>query len=293
MLSSRRAILPMPLLALLPAASRKSRFASVAAALSATERTTGGRCGLALLDIASGARFSVRGDERFAMCSTFKLPLVAQLLHAAEQGKVQLDEALPIGAEDMVSHAPFTQPRIGQTLTLLELASAAMTSSDNPATNLILRRLGGPAGFTAWIRARGDTVTRLDRYEVMMSEGTPGDVRDTTSPNAMLDLVRPILTGNALSLESRRRLVDWMHASETGNDMLRSGLPNGWREGNKTGSGNHGIRNTISIISAPTEKALQAPVLVCIYMAGVGATLAERNAHYPPLARALVQAITA
>ncbi|GGI77356.1 beta-lactamase [Polymorphobacter multimanifer] len=283
MLPSRRAVLPLPLLALLPAAASPPSFAPIAAALAATERATGGRCGLALLDTATSQRFTIRGDERFAMCSTFKLALAAQLLDS----KFDLQTTVPITAEDMVSHAPFTQPRIGTSASLFDLAAAMMITSDNPATNLVLRRLGGPAAFTAWVRGQGDRVTRLDRYETMMSEGTPGDPRDTTSPSAMLGLVHRLLFGDALAARNRQQLIAWMHASETGDTMLRAGLPGGWTEGNKTGAGDHGIRNTVSIVTPPGRP----PLLLSIYMAGVGTTQPERNAHYPPIARALVESL--
>lgn len=146
----RRTVLALPMLALLPAAAASApNFAPLAAAARDVERVSGGRCGLAVLDTDSGQRFAVRGDERFPMCSTFKLALCAQLLDAIEQGQTSASQPVPITRADIVSHAPFTEPRIGQSATLLELAAAAMVTSDNPATNLILRHLGGPRAFTA------------------------------------------------------------------------------------------------------------------------------------------------
>lgn len=284
---SRRAVLPLPLLTLLPAARKAVDFAPLAAAAKAVEQSSGGRCGLAVLDTASGQRFAVRADERFPMCSTFKLALAAQLLHSAEQGRILLAKAVPIAATDMVPHAPFTQPRIGQSATLLDLAAATMIASDNPATNLILQQLGGPASFTAWVRKQGDKTTRLDRIEPMMSEGLPGDARDTTSPAAMLGLIERLLFGPTLSQESRQQLLSWMHASQTGNDMVRAGLPAGWKEGNKTGSGDRGIRNTISLITPPDRP----PLLLTIYIAEAERDIAARNRHHAAIARALVQSL--
>ena len=40
-------------------------------------------------------------------------------------------------------------------MNLIDLAQAAQTHSDNGAANLLLRRLGGPAAFTAWLRTQG------------------------------------------------------------------------------------------------------------------------------------------
>jgi beta-lactamase class A len=289
---SRRAVLPLPLLALLPAANKAADFTPLATAAKTVEQTSGGRCGLALLDTASGQRFSVRANERFPMCSTFKLALAAQLLHTAEQGQISLAKAVAIAATDMVPHAPFTQPRIGQSVTLFDLAAATMIASDNPATNLILQQLGGPASFTAWVRTQGDKTTRLDRIEPMMSEGLPGDPRDTTSPAAMLALMDKLLFGPTLTKESRQQLLSWMHASETGNDMVRAGLPTGWKEGNKTGSGDRGIRNTISLLTPPpVSRPGRPPILLTIFIAEAERDIAARNRHHAALARALVQSL--
>ncbi|MDA4742856.1 serine hydrolase, partial [Enterobacter hormaechei] len=57
------------------------------AAARQVEAQTGGRLGLAVLDTGSGRQLSWRGGERFALCSTFKTLLAAQVLQRAEQGK--------------------------------------------------------------------------------------------------------------------------------------------------------------------------------------------------------------
>jgi len=63
--------------------------------------------------------------------------------------------------------------------------AAAIEHSDNTAANLLLRTVGGPAAVTAYLRALGDPVTRLDRNEPALNEAKPGDVRDTTTPSAL------------------------------------------------------------------------------------------------------------
>ncbi len=272
------------------AAPAVGRFAPLAAALDRAEARSGGRIGLALLDTADGARYSRAGGERFPMCSTFKLALAGWLLQAADQRRLSLDEPQPVTAADMVvSHAPFAATRVGGSATLFELAKSIVTLSDNPATNILLRRLGGPAGFTQWLRSEGDRVTRLDRWETEMSEGLPGDPRDTSSPDAMLGTVERLLFGNRLSEASRRQLTSWMEASETGNAMLRAGLPAGWREGNKTGSGSLGIRNLISLVTPPGR----APLLVTIFLTCAERDSAAREKHFPPLAREIARSIGA
>lgn len=205
-------------------------------ALAALESRAGGRLGVCLLDTVSGQSVGHRLDERFAMCSTFKLPLAAIVLREAEQGRLRLDEMLPITKADLVSFAPVTEPKVGQSMTIAALAEAAQVTSDNTAANLLLARLGGPAAFTAALRALGDDMTRLDRTEPMLNLVKAGEVHDTTTPRAMAQTLARVLAGDGLAAASRERLIGWMRATTTGTKRLRAGLPASWQAGDKTGT---------------------------------------------------------
>ena len=78
-------------------------------------------------------------------------------------------------------------------MTLAEACAAAIDWSDNTAANLILEVIGGPGGFTQFVRSLGDSVTRLDRNEPGLNAATPGDERDTTTPRAMAQDMRQTL----------------------------------------------------------------------------------------------------
>ena len=86
----------------------------------------------------------------------------------------------------------------------------------------MLANSGGPQGFTDFVRSIGDRVTRLDRIEPDLNEGTPGDPRDTTSPVAMLDTLRKLALGDTLSSSSRQQLIDWLVANTTGDHALHA-----------------------------------------------------------------------
>lgn len=206
-------------------------------ALRALERRAGGRLGVAILDTGSGAQAGLRLDERFALCSVFKLPLAAMILREADLGRLPLDQAVPYGPADMLDHAPVTRQHLARGhMTVAELAEATQVTSDNPAANLLLKLIDGPAGLTARLREIGDATTRLDRYEPEMNRMQPGDPRDTSTPAALAALVQRIALGDVLKPSSRERLVGWMEKTETGRHRLRAGLPKGWRAGDKTGS---------------------------------------------------------
>jgi len=253
-------------------------------ALSALESRAGGRLGVCLLDTASGRLAGHRLDERFAMCSTFKLPLAAVVLRESDGGRLRLDEPVPITKADLVAYAPVVEPKVGQSLTIAALAEAAQTTSDNAAANLLLKRLGGPAGFTAALRALGDVTTRLDRVEPQLNLVVAGDERDTTSPRAMAQTLRRLLTGDALVASSRERLIAWMVATKTGAKRLRAGLPPGWRAGDKTGTAQADAMtdkvNDIAIAWPPGK----APLVITAYFDSARRTDATQPADEATLA---------
>ncbi len=168
--------------------------------LAKIEASSGGRLGVAILDTATGTRTLHRGDERFPMCSTFKLVASAAVLAKVDAGKQRLDQRIIFQKTDLVTYSPITQTHTGEPgMTLGEICAAAIDYSDNTAANLILANIGGPAGFTQFARSIGDPVTRLDRIETALNESLPNDPRDTTTPSAMVTNLNSLLLGNALS----------------------------------------------------------------------------------------------
>jgi len=196
------------------------------------------RLGVCFLDTVTGEFSGNRIEERFAMCSTFKLAMVAVCLREADNGHLSLEEVLPYSETDLLPWAPVTRKHLTKGgLSIATLAQAAQEVSDGAAANLLVKRLGGPNAVTAKFREMGDTVTRLDHYEPDMAFVLSADTRDTTSPLAYAQLVRRILTGGILRRDSRKRLLEWTQSTVTGSKRLRAGLPTDWRTGNKTGTG--------------------------------------------------------
>ena len=259
-----------------------------ARAVRAAEAERGGRLGVAVLDTETGKRFAWRGEERFPVTSTFKFVLAAAVLAAVDRGRERLDRRIPIAASDLVEHAPVTGKHVGaEGLTVSELCEATLVWSDNPAANLLLPAVGGPAGLTGFARGLGDDRFRLDRTETALNQATPGDPRDTTTPRAMLGDLDRLLLGAALSPASRARLTDWLVACRTGDQKIRAGLPEGWRCGDKTGGGGHGTNNDIAILWPPGRR----PVLVAAYLTETAAPLDARNAALAAVGRAVAEAL--
>jgi beta-lactamase class A len=233
-----------------------------------------------------------RADERFAMCSMFKWLLAAQVLqmdmHApgflAQQ--VRFNEAYLAN----LGHTPVTRANLARGwMTVEELAEAAVTQSDNGAANLLLEGVMGPAGLTRFLRANGDSVTRLDRNEPALNENAPGDVRDTTKPDAMAHtMVRFLTNDTPLNPTARAKLTGWLVGNQTGGARLRAGLPADWRVGDKTGTsdGDHNATTDVAICwSAPAS----APIVIACFLSDSTVSLDARNAAHADVARAVVQ----
>lgn len=241
----------------------------------AMEADAGGRVGVVVRDTGNGDEMLYRPDERFAMCSTFKWLLAAMILSRVDRGEASLEEDIRYDASDLLDYSPVTGRHVEEgALSVAELCRAAVTVSDNAAANLLLERVGGPEGLTAFLRDCGDAVTRLDRYEPELNTNQPGDARDTTTPRAMLETMDTLLLGDVLSAGSRERLTGWLKDATTGRARLRAGLPPGWITGDKTGTGHNGAANDIAIAWPPQ----QPPILIAAFLSGSGATYGELNA---------------
>lgn len=246
------------------AATAPRRF-DAASRLRALEKGNA-RLGVCLLDTATGEVTGNRLDERFAMCSTFKLAMVAAVLREADQGRLKLSEIVRYTKSDLLEWAPITEENLAKGgMSIAELAQAAQELSDGTAANLLVKRLGGPAAVTAKFREMGDNVSRLDRYEPDLGLVLSADHRDTTTPLAYAQLVRRLTTGNVLRRESRERLVGWMQDTKTGVRRLRAGLPADWRTGNKTGTGRtEGTTNKCNDV-AITFPPGKSPIIIASY----------------------------
>lgn len=215
------------------------------------EKRSGGRLGIAVVDDKGKLLMGSWANDRFAMCSTFKLLLAGHVLRGATNSGLSLRTPLPFTKADIVSHSPYTEANLA--LGELRLGFAAeqiVKVSDNAAANLILKATGGPEAFTKRMRAMGDEFTRLDRFETELNENTEGDLRDTTTPHAMAKSAAQLVYGDYLNPTYRKSLRQWMIDSKTGLGRIRAGLPAGWFAGDKTGSCGNAY-NDVAFVEAP------------------------------------------
>lgn len=175
--------------------------------------------GVAALDLTTGETVSINGNTAFPMASTMKVAVAAAYLSQVDHGRRSLDD------------------RIAGT-SARSLLERMMIHSDNRATDILLRDLGGPSGLQQWVSFVGVSNLRVDRTiaRLLADKRDLWDARDSSTPLAMVDLLRRLDKGDVLKPESRSYLLDVMSRCETGKNRMKALLPWGTRVEHKTGT---------------------------------------------------------
>ncbi|GMN01847.1 serine hydrolase [Erythrobacter sp. MTPC3] len=249
-----------------------------------------GRIGVAAVDLETGEMLTVLGDQMFPMASTSKIAVAATYLEMVEQNKYSLTSEFPLlipvrSAKYSSLAAPV---RNGKYMPAIDLIEIMITRSSNPATDALLKAVGGPAKVNDWMKRQGITEFSIDRDIATLvrddGEYDPAtwiDERDAATPAAMVRLLQGLYRGDFLSAESRRVLLGAMSRTVTGKRRIVAYMPDEARVSHKTGSLNN-TSSDIGIIEYPDGRA----IAVAIYVTGQGARRA-REAKIASIARAL------
>ncbi|EOX4788345.1 CARB family carbenicillin-hydrolyzing class A beta-lactamase [Vibrio alginolyticus] len=253
--------------------------------ISLLEQQTSSRIGVSVWDTQADERWDYRGDERFPLMSTFKTLACAKMLSDMDSGKLSKNATAKVDERSIVVWSPVMDKLAGQNTRIEHACEAAMLMSDNTAANLILNEIGGPKAVTMFLRTIGDKATRLDRIEPRLNEATPGDSRDTTTPNAILNTLRTLVEGETLSYESRVQLKIWMQDNKVSDSLMRSVLPTGWSIADRSGAGGHGSRGINAIIWKENHR----PVYISIYVTETELSLQARDQLVAQISQLILQ----
>jgi beta-lactamase class A len=275
-----------------PAQTADTSTAALQREIGRVAAASGATVGVTAIHVETGRRVSLRGGERFPMQSVYKLPIALQLLRLADEGRVNLDRRVAVpraelraGASTLADEHPD-----GGTFTLRDLVERMVSTSDNTASDVVLRLAGGPAAVTANLRAHGVRGVRVDRPEgrlILDFSGIPyapgrerkavadslfarvpaarqrtameaylADPRDTATPDAMADLLVKLRRGRFLRPARRAELMRMLTRTPTGAARLKGRLPAGTVVAHKTGTsrtvaGTTAVVNDVGIVTLP------------------------------------------
>src|SRR5438067_9152212 len=202
--------------------------------------------GIAALDLNSGETVSIKGNTPFPMASTVKVAVAALYLAQVDNGRRSLDDSIN-----------------GQSAR--SLMKRMLVHSDNQATDILLADLGGPHAVHDWLQANGINGLRVDRNisDLLHSRRDLWDRRDSSTPVAMVDLLRRIYKAELIKPASRNYLLDVMAQCETGKNRMKWLLPSGTLVEHKTGTLT-GLADDVGFITLPDGR----PVAVAIFTRG-------------------------
>ncbi|XUU61720.1 serine hydrolase [Erythrobacter sp. HA6-11] len=249
-----------------------------------------GRIGVAAVDLSTGESIDILGDQRFPMASTSKIAVAAAYLEMVEQGKYSLTSEFPllIPIRSRKFSSPAAPVREGEYMAAIDLIEIMITRSSNPATNSLIKAVGGTEKVNDWMRRQGIEEFSIDRDIATLvrddGEFDPVsyiDERDAATPKAMLELLVGLYQGKFLEPESRRVILDAMSRTRTGKRRIKGRMPQTARVSHKTGSLNN-TSSDVGFIQSPDGRT----IAVAIYVTGQGSR-GNREVRIAEIARAL------
>ncbi|MEL6788134.1 MAG: serine hydrolase, partial [Cyanobacteria bacterium J06607_15] len=208
-----------------------------------------------LVDLDTKGFVSLNGKQAIASASTIKLPILVAFLQDVDRGTVRLEEKLVITKDVIAGGSGNMQHEaLGTRFSALETATRMMTISDNTATNMLIKRLGGMKQLNERFGKMGLNTTQLSNLLPDLT-GT-----NTTSSADLGNLLVKIDGGKLISLRSRDRLL-YIMRQVVKDTLLPQGLESEAIIAHKTGD-IKSVLADVGIIDMPSGKRYIASILV-------------------------------
>jgi beta-lactamase class A len=213
------------------------------------------RSSMYFLDMETGNYADFKGEQAFPAASIIKLPVLIAFFQDVDAGKVRLDEILAMRPELIASGSGEMQFLPAWTkFSALHTASQMIVISDNTATNMIIKRLGGPAVLNRRFKSWGLEQTVIRNWLPDLSGTNTIHAKDMVRLLAMLD------KGKLLSEKSHKTAMGILQRTKT-RTLLPAGLGPGAVIAHKTGDIGFMLGDA-GLIQMPTGKHYMAAVLV-------------------------------
>ncbi len=240
------------------------------------EQHSDGILGVSALHIESNSEINFNEQERFLMCSTYKLPMAICLLQKVECGEIRLTDMIEVNEFDLRPGALFTLNQFDYStpvqISIANLLKLMLQESCNTSTDLLLRLMGGPRAVMACLGAAGIHDMSVDRYTIEAISAWDGitqlpsdhrltlkqyqkleqavlpesltaarelfklDMRDTASPKAMRYLLTKLVKYELINANNSEYLLKIMRGCKRGSLRLMGLLPCATPVAHKTGT---------------------------------------------------------
>jgi len=204
-----------------------------------------GVLGVAILDLSSGQKFLLHGDDVFPQASSIKVAVLAELYRQAQAGKLKFTDLYTVQATDLVPDSTIMgglTPGVTR-ITLRDLATMMVAVSDNSATNVLIDRVG-MENVNALMDSLGLAHTRLRRKMMDLKAASEGR-ENISTPAEMMTLLEDLYRGKVLN---KKMTADFfVMLSTPKNSFIPRDLPEGLKIANKPGE-LEGVRNDSGVV---------------------------------------------
>ncbi len=174
-----------------------------------------------LLVLDDGRYAELQPDRALPAASSIKTPILLASLEDLEAGKLRWDEPLPLTKEVVGGGAGWMGNKpVGSRFPFHEAATEMIRVSDNTATNLLIKRLGGKTALNRRFQGLGLPATVVNNWLPDL-EGT-----NTTSARDLARSIALVDTGEKLSPRARDLFREILFTSRT-NTLIPLGLLKG------------------------------------------------------------------
>ena len=224
---------------------------------------------VAVHDLETDFRFSLRGDRWFHAASTIKVAVLLAVFRAADGGRLRLNDSLHVrnrffsatgGTVFRVAAdrdaTPELYQSVGRTAKISVLAHAMISGSSNLATNLLLDFLGVECARTALRDARVEGVEL--RRGVEDHAAHEQGINNQATADGLLSLLSAIRS-DYLSNESKQQVIRIL-LEQRFNSMIPAGLPSHAMVAHKTGEIST-VSHDIGIVYLPEREPYITAIL--------------------------------
>ena len=183
--------------------------AKLSAKLAEVEERTSGVMGYAIIDLTTGRILSRNGDTAFPQASSIKIPIMMTVFNQAREGRLKLTDRVELTSADSVGgsgHLRLLLRTRPLSVTVEELVTAMIETSDNAATNKLIALIGMDR-VNALLDRTGFRQTRLRRIMLDASAAERND-ENISTPMEMARIAELIYRGKAVDADASSRMTE-------------------------------------------------------------------------------------
>ena len=173
------------------------------------DASVNGVLGVAIVDLQSSRILQHNGETVFPQASSIKIPIMMEAFRAARGGKLKLDGNVTLEKTESVGgsgHLRLLLRSQPVTLTVRDLITAMIETSDNTATNKLIEMVGMDS-VNRLLTELGFPKTRLQR-RMLDSKAATEDRENVSTPLEMARLAELLYRGKAIDAEASKDMIE-------------------------------------------------------------------------------------